>query len=104
MPDFHDCGRTPWLETRSAAVVRDMAPYVIAGLLLRLLWLNTATGTLVYVQADEAARVALSVARGGGLADAFPGTGPTAHLLPTMPRRSCGRLPARRAAPHAVFA
>jgi uncharacterized membrane protein len=52
----------------------------------RLVWLGATGGILAERSVGEAARVARSIAGGGGFADAFfAGQGPTAHLLPLPP-------------------
>lgn len=67
---------------------------VAAGTLIRLLWLVRTQGTIDGLfDAGEATRVALAVARGDGIADAYyPGQGPTAHLLPLNPMIAGGIL------------
>jgi len=64
-----------------------LAPLLVAGAVLRLLWLSGATGlfALGNTEAGEATRVAFSLALGHGFAGAFPGMGATAHLLPLSP-------------------
>lgn len=77
-----------------AADLRTLLPLLIAGLILRLLWLHTANGlTVIGVEeAGEATRVAMSVSLGHGFADAFPGMGATAHMLPLSPMIAGGIL------------
>lgn len=71
----------------SAADLRSVLPFLAAGLILRLLWLHAANGltTIGAEEAGEATRVAMSVSLGHGFADAFPGMGATAHMLPLTP-------------------
>ncbi len=73
---------------RFARLAADRAPLawlLCLGILTRLIMIYDSRGTLVAVEAGEATRVAISLATGGGFADAFPGMGPTAHLMPVMP-------------------
>lgn len=62
-------------------------PVLAGAIILRLLWLHGATGLFALgdQEAGEATRVAISLALGHGFAGAFPGMGPTAHLLPFPP-------------------
>ncbi|TXC70691.1 hypothetical protein FSB78_06890 [Sphingomonas ginsenosidivorax] len=62
-------------------------PVLIAAAVLRVLWMYGAQGLAPVgpEEAGEATRVAISVSLGKGLADAFPGLGPTAHMLPLPP-------------------
>jgi len=64
-----------------------IAAVLTGGLAIRLIWLLRVHGRLIdFLSAAEAAKVALSVATRGSIADAyFPGQGPTAHLLPLNP-------------------
>lgn len=63
---------------------RFLALLLLTGLALRLIWFVHALGPLDNgFDAAEASRVALAVAEGHGIADAYyPGYGPTAHLMP----------------------
>jgi len=57
---------------------------VIAGLAIRLAWLVLVRGLLAPFDLGEASSAVTALAHTGTLADAFgPGTGPTAHLMPT---------------------
>ncbi|MBO9624682.1 MAG: hypothetical protein J7500_18395 [Sphingomonas sp.] len=60
---------------------------LLGGLALRLIWLVRAMGPIDgFYGSAEATQVALAVARGDGIADAYyQGYGPTAHLLPASP-------------------
>jgi len=60
---------------------------LLAGVAIRLLWLVAVHGSVdAVIGVGEATRVALSVARGHGLADPFfAGQGPSAHLMPLYP-------------------
>lgn len=60
---------------------------LIAGVLLRLVWLaRSPSGLTGFAGGGEAARVALTLAREGRFADAFwNGSGSTAHLTPVTP-------------------
>lgn len=75
----------------STSVLRDERRFLvlllIAGLAIRLLWLAHAEGPIdASYGSAEASRVAVAVAQGRGIADAFyPGYGPTAHLMPVSP-------------------
>ncbi len=62
-------------------------PVLIAAGVLRMLWLYGAQGLAPVgpEEAGEATRVAMSLSLGNGFADAFPGLGPTAHMLPLPP-------------------
>jgi hypothetical protein len=64
-----------------------VAALVGAGILVRLAWLaRTSGGITGFAGGGEAARVALTLAREGRFGDAFwPGSGPTAHLMPVAP-------------------
>ncbi|WHU03264.1 hypothetical protein [Sphingomonas sp. NIBR02145] len=64
---------------------RDVATWlVMAGLAIRLAWLVLVRGLLAPFDLGEASSAVTALARTGTLADAFgPGTGPTAHLMPT---------------------
>lgn len=69
----HRLAASPW-----APVV-----IILVGLALRIAYVAIAKPELYLA---EASAVAIAVAEGHGLADAyFPGSGPTAHLLPTTP-------------------
>lgn len=65
-----------------------------AFLLTRLLWLYAVHGGFDgFLEASEATRVALSVARQGTIGDAYyAGQGPTAHLMPLNPMIAGGLL------------
>jgi len=71
-----------------------LAAVMAAGLAIRLIWLERAHGhVLALMDAAEATRTALSVARYGVLGDAyFYGQGPSAHLLPVNPMIAGGVL------------
>jgi hypothetical protein len=58
-----------------------------AGLVIRLLWQIKTFGSLTLFRGwGEASNVALALSHGRGFADAYyPGSGPTAHLLPLNP-------------------
>lgn len=60
---------------------------LLGGAGLRLLWLAQVGGSIFKTYGSaEASRIALSVAQGRGIADAYyPGYGPTAHMMPTSP-------------------
>jgi hypothetical protein len=60
---------------------------LLGGVVLRLMWLAHAEGSITRTFGSaEASRVALAVARGRGIADAYyPGYGPTAHMMPVSP-------------------
>jgi hypothetical protein len=66
---------------------RIFALLLLAGVALRLLWLGNAAGPIAGTFGSaEASRVALAVAQGRGIADAYyQGYGPTAHLMPVSP-------------------
>lgn len=66
---------------------RLFALLLFAGLALRLIWLAHAAGPIDGTFGSaEASRVALAVAQGRGIADAYyQGYGPTAHLMPVSP-------------------
>ena len=57
------------------------------GVALRLIWWIDAKGSLAAFHfGGEATRAAISIANGQGLADVFfPGSGPSAHLMPLFP-------------------
>jgi hypothetical protein len=78
-----------WARPQRTAVRdwRFIAAVIGGGVLIRLIWLVRVHGRLIdFLGAAEASHVALSVATGRGIADAyFPGQGPTAHLLPLNP-------------------
>lgn len=67
--------------------VAFVAGMLVAGVVLRLIWLGgTPSGLTGFAGGGEAARVALTLAREGRFADAFwDGSGPTAHLMPVSP-------------------
>lgn len=60
---------------------------VAAGVALRLAWLSRTEGGIIgFAGGGEAARIALTLAREGRFADAFwPGSGPSAHVMPVSP-------------------
>lgn len=60
---------------------------LLGGLGLRLLWLAQVGGSIAKTYGSaEASRIALAVAQGRGIADAYyPGYGPTAHMMPASP-------------------
>jgi hypothetical protein len=60
---------------------------LLIGLALRLFWLFEVGGSLARTYGSaEASRVALAIAQGRGIADAYyPGYGPTAHMMPVSP-------------------
>lgn len=60
---------------------------LLGGLGLRLLWLAQVGGSISKTYGSaEASRIALAVANGRGIADAYyPGYGPTAHMMPASP-------------------
>jgi hypothetical protein len=66
---------------------RFLALLLLAGLALRLIWLGHAEGPIdSSFGSAEASRVAMAVAQGRGVADAYyEGYGPTAHLMPVSP-------------------
>jgi hypothetical protein len=66
---------------------RFFALLLIAGIALRLMWLGFVRGPIdAQFASAEASRVALAIADGRGIADAFyKGYGPTAHLMPVSP-------------------
>ena len=66
---------------------RFLVVVLLIGLALRLFWLFEVGGSLVRTYGSaEASRVALAIAQGRGIADAYyPGYGPTAHMMPVSP-------------------
>jgi hypothetical protein len=73
--------------TTNASTISSLVPALVGGAILRILWLFASDGLshIGHEEAGEATRVAVSLATGHGFADAFPGLGPTAHLLPVNP-------------------
>jgi hypothetical protein len=64
--------------------IADVALLLALAAMVRLVWAHAAGALWSFVDLGEASHVALAVARGDGVADAFyTGQGPTAHLLPT---------------------
>lgn len=64
--------------------IADVALLLVLAAVVRLVWAHAAGALWSFVDLGEASHVALAVARGNGIADAFyPGQGPTAHLLPS---------------------
>ncbi len=64
--------------------IGDVALILMLAAAVRLWWMHAANALTRFVDLGEASHVALSVARGDGIVDAFfLGQGPTAHLLPT---------------------
>jgi hypothetical protein len=64
----------------------DVALLLALAAAVRLWWAHAAGALTGHVDLGEASHVALAVARGAGIADAFyDGQGPTAHLLPVSP-------------------
>lgn len=76
---------------QSAESLRDEKRFLmlvlLGGLALRLIWLMRTMGPIDgFFGSAEATQVALAIARGDGIADAYyQGYGPTAHLLPVAP-------------------
>lgn len=64
-----------------------LAMLLLGGMALRLLWLAHVGGSIAGTYGSaEASRIALAVAKGRGIADAYyPGYGPTAHMMPVSP-------------------
>lgn len=64
-----------------------LAILLLGGMALRLFWLAHVGGSIVGTYGSaEASRIALAVAQGRGIADAYyPGYGPTAHMMPVSP-------------------
>lgn len=74
--------------------VRSLAPLLLGAIMLRILWLYASGGfgRIDIEESGEATRVAVSLALGNGFADALPGLGPTAHVLPLTPLLAGGIL------------
>lgn len=86
-------GERPRSKHRAANDNLGLTPWLLClGILIRLIMIYHSRGPMIMVEAGEATRVAISLATGGGFADAFPGMGPTAHLMPVMPLLVSGVL------------
>lgn len=72
------------LQLNSRTVARIVAAIVLIGVVVRFIWLLQDNRIEPHI--TETQRVGISLANGGGFADAFrPGSGPTAHVSPIMP-------------------